>query len=52
MTGTMTNNNFYLRMLRRFLENLLYLLGAIIVTIAFFATVCGDGDKGLFELFK
>ena len=47
----MKTNNFYLRMLSRFFTNLLYLIGAMVVAIGIVAIICGEGNKGLLDLF-
>ena len=48
--NTMKTNNFYKNLLYNFVENLLILIAGMIFVISFLATMCGDGDKGLFDL--
>jgi len=38
-------------MLSRFFTNLLYLIGAMVVAIGIVAIICGEGNKGLLDLF-
>ena len=48
--NTMKTNNFYKNLLYNFIEHLLILIAGIIFVISLLATMCGDGDKGLFDL--
>ncbi len=36
--------------LHNFLENLLLFIAGLIFAMCLFATICGDGDKGLYSL--
>jgi hypothetical protein len=48
--NTMKTNNFYKNLFYNLIENLLILIAGIIFVISLLATMCGDGDKGLFDL--
>lgn len=42
---------FIFKVLCFILEWTLYITFALIMAVSFIAAMCGDGDKGLFELF-
>lgn len=42
----------HLLMTKKFLENLMYFISIVVFMIAIVAITCGDGDKGLIDLFK
>lgn len=49
-TNTMRINSFYKNLFHNFMENMLILLVGLIVAVALLAIICGDGDKGLYDL--
>jgi len=46
----MERNNFYPRMLSRFVYNFVLLLFCLIAAIAILAYICGDGNNGLIDI--
>jgi len=48
----MSSSNFYIRMLKRFIDNIIVFISALFIGIAVIAIICGDGDKGLLDLLK